>query len=260
MPVMPVIQAVFITLRSQRLYRSCTCQGVRVQVELYPYHAGYDPPALWSSLNEASSGPSRYCHDSSDDRCVPPSYIFHGKSMSMTVTPTDIRSSPRAVHCIPLFSCSRRSWDRARTLSNTFSMARFWRFRRWWTIMPVGISIEWILSNRLHLVLVRSPFSITHIQLMHVHSSRFLLYCDHAKWPGLGRYKISIDDAISYRRSSFLGIVAPAFMIVDLWSTPPPLQSPVLSPNIREWRVRNRIRRPYFCWRGDEYTVVDRSM
>ena len=155
------------------------------------------------------------------------------------------QSTRRALHS-PFFLFSPIMGPSSNAVKH-FSMARFWRFRRWWTIMPVGISIEWILSNRLHLVLVRSPFSITHIQLMHVHSSRFLLYCDHAKWPGLGRYEISIDDANSYRRSSFLGIVAPAFMIVDLWSTPPSLQSPVLSPNIREWRVRNRIRRPYFC-------------
>jgi len=61
--------------------------------------------------------------------------------------------------------------------------------------------------------------SITYFQLIHMHSSRFLLHYDRTKWPYHICDGISMDVAKSNRRGYLsLGIVTPAFMIQDIRS------------------------------------------
>ena len=58
--------------------------------------------------------------------------------------------------------------------------------------------------------------SVTYFQLMHIHSSRFLLRYDYAKQPYHFRDEISIDGGKSNRLGSSLGAVTPAFMVENI--------------------------------------------
>ena len=83
----------------------------------------------------------------------------------------------------------------------------------------VVISYGRICSNRQNLLTCTLCSSITYFQLMHMHSSRFLLHYDHTKTLYHVRGKISTDDAINgHCGSSSLGIVTAAFMIEDIRS------------------------------------------